>query len=277
MPRELWTEVVVSPMRDVDAGGPLFELYHENSKTSRFDRGLPTHEVVQHMHELWESLPYDQYPRVELAAERETPKLSLEEAVLGRHSSAALAPVALTLAQVTTILTYAYGVTRDNATTGFPRPFRTVPSAGALYPLEVYLHTTAVDELAGGLYHYNAAGGFLRHLRTADLSDEIAAALDQSNLAYDASAIFFVTAAFERSTFKYGERGYRFALFEAGHVVQNMLLAATGMGLGSLSIGGFYDREVDALLRLDGVTQSTLYLLAVGAELDDAFAAGWLG
>jgi len=271
MARDMWIELVAGASGDADSGGPLFELFHENSKTSRFDRALPTHEIVRHMHELYESLPYDHYPLVALPEHGAATRLSLEEAVLTRHSAPALALLpeterTLRLRDVALLLGHAYGVRATAA--GSRRP---VASAGALYPLELYFHTTAVDELASGLYHFNAAGGHLRHLRAADLSDEIGEALDQSTLAYDASVIFFITAAFERSTFKYGERGYRFTLLEAGHVAQNMNLAANGLGLGCLSVGGFYDREIDAVLRLDGVTQSTLYMVAIGAELDEAF------
>ena len=80
------------------------------------------------------------------------------------------------------------------------------------------------------------------------------------------AAPLFVTAEFARSTFKYGERGYRFVLLEAGHLAQNVNLAAAGLGLGCLDVGGYYDRQVDEWLGLDGVTHSTVYLLALGAE-----------
>jgi SagB-type dehydrogenase family enzyme len=258
-----------------DGGGgdlgssPLYELYHENSKTSRFDRGLPAPAVIARMNEMIPSLSYDQYPLVELPVIGAQPLLSLEEAVLTRHSAASLAPVTVTLEQVATLLTFAYGVTRPNEGTIFPRPFRTVPSAGALYPLELYFHSIAVEDLTPGLYHYNPSRSTLRQLRARDLSDELAAALVQPNLAFDASVLFFITAAFERATFKYGERGYRFTLLEAGHVGQNIDLAANALHLGAINIGGFFDREVDDLLGLDGVAHSTLYMVAVGGELDD--------
>jgi SagB-type dehydrogenase family enzyme len=73
-----------------------------------------------------------------------------------------------------------------------------------------------------------------------------------------------VTALFGRSTFKYGPRGYRFVLLEAGHVAQNINLTASALKLGSLNLGGFIDRETDAFLHLDGVSHSTVYSIAVG-------------
>ena len=84
--------------------------------------------------------------------------------------------------------------------------------------------------------------------------------------AQDSSAIVFITALFERTTFKYGSRGYRFALLEAGHVAQNLDLAAAGLGLATLNVGGFVDRQIDDLLGLDGLLHSTIYICAIGAE-----------
>jgi SagB-type dehydrogenase family enzyme len=73
-----------------------------------------------------------------------------------------------------------------------------------------------------------------------------------------------MTAMFWRSRFKYGARAYRFALMEAGHVGQNLLLAAAALGLGAVPLGGFYDREVDAFLGVDGIYEASLYLVPVG-------------
>ena len=109
-------------------------------------------------------------------------------------------------------------------------------------------------------------------LREGDQTQQIAESLVhfQANVAYDSSVIFFLTAIFERSTFKYGARGYRFIFLEAGHVAQNFNLVATGLGLGCLNIGGYYDRAVDKLLGLDGVSHSTIYMIAVSKRLDAA-------
>ena len=74
-----------------------------------------------------------------------------------------------------------------------------------------------------------------------------------------------MTAMFWRSRFKYGARAYRFTLLEAGHVAQNFLLAVAALGLAAVPIGGFYDREVDSLLGVDGLYESSLYLLPLGA------------
>jgi SagB-type dehydrogenase family enzyme len=95
----------------------------------------------------------------------------------------------------------------------------------------------------------------------------------QPELAQGASLIIFLTAIFERSTFKYGERGYRFILLEAGHVAQNLNLVANALGLGCANIGGYFDREIDDLLELDGVTHSTIYMIAIGGKTDTSKSA----
>jgi SagB-type dehydrogenase family enzyme len=78
--------------------------------------------------------------------------------------------------------------------------------------------------------------------------------------------VIFITSVFERSVFKYGDRGYRFIFLEAGHVAQNINLVAYGLGLASVNIGGFLDRRVDDFLGLDGLTHSTIYMIAIGEE-----------
>jgi SagB-type dehydrogenase family enzyme len=246
---------------------PVWELFHENSKTNRLDSGLSHAQVAARMAELAESLPYDQYPRYELGP-RAPLESSVEDILLARSSGQSMVPCRLALAKLSALLHMSYGVTRENVGTVFPRPFRVVPSAGALYPLELYFHTVEVDALPAGLYHYNASRGNLRLLREGDLSRQISMALVQPALASEAAMIVFVTSLFERSTFKYGDRGYRFALLEAGHVAQNLTLVAGALGLTSLPIGGFLDRRIDDLLDLDGLTHSTVYVVAIGAHGD---------
>lgn len=249
-----------------DAEGYVWELFHENSKVSRYGRHVPDDRVVARMARTAEDLDYQGHPVIELPEPMTELDGSLAGAIVGRVTPAALEPVQLSLAQLATLLYAGCGVTRTNEGTGFLRPFRTAPSGGGLYPLELYLSTKHVEGMRAGLYHYSPARHHLRRLRRGDLSQEMAGVFVefQRHLALDASVVVMITALFERSTFKYGARGYRFVLIEAGHVAQNMNLAAVGMGLGCMNIGGFYDRAADELLGLDGLSHSTIYLLALG-------------
>ena len=95
----------------------------------------------------------------------------------------------------------------------------------------------------------------------------------QPDIAYGASLIVFITSIFERSIFKYGDRGYRFILLEAGHVAQNINLVSNALGLGSVNIGGYFDREIDDLLGLDGVAHSTIYMIAIGSRKEPGHGA----
>jgi SagB-type dehydrogenase family enzyme len=174
------------------------------------------------------------------------------------------------LKQIGTLFFYAYGVTRKNTDTSFPRPFRVVPSGGALYPLELFFHTAHLEGHPSGIYHYNAAEHCVRHLHEGDDTHRISLGLVQPELAQEASLIIFLTAIFERSTFKYGERGYRFILLEAGHVAQNINLVTNALGLGCVNIGGYFDRDIDDYLDLDGITHSTIYMIAIGGERNGA-------
>jgi SagB-type dehydrogenase family enzyme len=155
------------------------------------------------------------------------------------------------------------------ASTGIQRKergyeFRTVPSAGALYPIETYVVVNNVAELDKGLYHYRIREHALEELKAADLADEAAHAALEQDMAAQAAAVFVWTAIFQRSKWKYAQRAYRYAYLDAGHIAQNLALCATSLGLGTCQIGAFFDEEVNRLVGVDGVEESALYLSAVG-------------
>jgi SagB-type dehydrogenase family enzyme len=220
------------------------------------------------MDRLLESLAYDQFPRIALPRDPAPLRQGLAEAITRRVTARGIEPCQLTLQTVATLFHYAYGITRENRETVYPRPFRTVPSGGALYPLDLFFHSTHVDGLEAGLYHFDPTRHELAFLRYGDESRRLAEALVQRNLALDTALLVFISAAFERSIFKYGDRGYRFVLLEAGHVAQNLNLVATSLGLGCVNIGGYSDRQIDALLELDGIAQSVVYLVGIGRPTD---------
>jgi SagB-type dehydrogenase family enzyme len=159
------------------------------------------------------------------------------------------------------LLHAAYGVTaQDERGQGY----RTAPSGGALYPLEVYAVVARGDDVAPGLYHYDPPLHELEVVRPPVRPETLASATAYPEIVRGCAVAFILTGVFWRSRFKYGLRGYRFTLLEAGHVAQNLLLAAEALGLAAVPLGGYYDRAVDALLRLDGVDVSTLYVVCVG-------------
>ncbi|WP_414570381.1 SagB/ThcOx family dehydrogenase [Nostoc sp. CCY 9925] len=141
---------------------------------------------------------------------------------------------------------------------------RNSPSAGGLYPIEIFVSTQAVEGLAAGLYHYEPRGHGLHRVSDTVPTDFIEPLLQQDYVV-NANALFVFTSVFMRSMCKYGARGYRFALFEAGHQAENICLMAVQLGLGSLCIGGFHDVSVNAILGIDGRLHAALYCVAVGS------------
>jgi len=190
------------------------------------------------------------------------PQSSLAAAIETRRSARSFGAETLRLDELATLLHGAYGVT--GASAPLRQPLRTVPSGGALYPLELYPAVVNVAGLAAGLYHFDPLRRVVERLREGDIRTELEPLTVYPELFVEAAVVVFMTAFFWRTRFKYGLRGYRFALLEAGHVGQNLLLAATALGLASVPVGGFYDRDVDRFLGCDGVNESALYAVSVG-------------
>ncbi len=243
----------------------LWELFHENSKTHRLSDVPDDEEVAVVMLDLWEDLPYAGRDVVGLPG-LAVPPLPLETAILERRTDTRFGPDPISLSDLSSLLTGGYGATARPSTVG-SRRFRTVPSAGALYPLELYVHVRAVTGLEPGLYHFQATAGVVQRMRPLP-AEELAHAFVQPDVIGSAAAVILITAVFQRTTFKYGERGYRFALIEAGHVAQNIDLVAGALHLPAANLGGFFDRELEALLDIDGVEQSLVYAVALGSNPD---------
>lgn len=177
--------------------------------------------------------------------------VSLEEALAQRRSVREFLPGALTDRQLSQLLWAAQGITA-------PGGYRTAPSAGALYPLEVYVAMPA------GFYHYAPARHRLTLASANDLRQALYhAALEQEAIA-EAGAVFVIAAVYERTAQKYGvTRGERYVHIEAGHAAQNLLLEAIALGLGAVPMGAFHDAEVQKVLSLPRNHQP-LYLIPVG-------------
>jgi SagB-type dehydrogenase family enzyme len=177
----------------------------------------------------------------------------------------AVRPVAV--AQLAALLHAGYGRTGQllaDAPDGIGPQLRTVPSGGALYPLELYAFAWRVEGLRPGLYHFDPLRRVLERVRAGNERGAVLERTVYPEPVGGCAVLLAVTAVFWRTRFKYGLRGYRFALMEAGHVVQNVLLAATALGLGAVPLSGFYDRAMDELLELDGVNESMVYAVAAG-------------
>ena len=142
--------------------------------------------------------------------------------------------------------------------------FRTVPSAGALYPIETYVVINGVAGISPGIYHYSVKETQLLLIREGSFGRELSqAALGQEMLG-EAACTFVWTAIVERSKWKYRERAYRYIYMDVGHIGENLYLAATGLNLGCCTVGAFFDDEIDRLIGIDGEKEISVYLGAVG-------------
>lgn len=141
---------------------------------------------------------------------------------------------------------------------------RATPSAGGLFPLDLHVFARRVTGLPEGLHRYDPLGHALVELDHDDVSARLSAALYAYPFIIDANVVLAFVARFPRTQDKYGPRGYRYILLEAGHCAQNLTLRATELGLATLCIGGFADGAMNALLGLDPTQAGVVYMAAAG-------------
>jgi SagB-type dehydrogenase family enzyme len=194
--------------------------------------------------------------RVALAPPRRDGEVPLERLLSARRSIRELARGTLTLAAVGQLLWAAQGVNRGTG-------FRTAPSAGALYPLEVLLVVGEVGGLDRGVYRYHPAGHALAKAGDGDRRAALAgAALGQGWIA-EAATLLVLAAVYRRTAGKYGSRAERYVHIEVGHAAQNVYLQALALGLGTTEVGAFDDRAVKDVLGL-GEGEDPLAIMPVG-------------
>jgi len=190
---------------------------------------------------------------------RQEGTMSLEEAIARRRSVRDFSRQPITQSQLSQVLWAAQGMTDT------PWRYRTVPSAGATYPLEVFIACgrNTIEGIDEGVYHYQANNHTLARRQAGDVRLELArAALDQE-FVYQAPVDIVICALYERTSQRYGGRGERYVHIEVGHAGQNIYLQATALGLATVAIGAFHDEEVREVLRLERQYRP-LYIMPVG-------------
>jgi SagB-type dehydrogenase family enzyme len=193
------------------------------------------------------------------------PQLGLREAIDQRVSCRSFTPDGVGLPELATILRGAYGIPEQSRREAVELTDRPVPSAGGLFPLEVNLVVRAVTGLEPGVYHFVPAADGLERLRDGAVPKPLMTYLFMGQpWVAEAAAVMVLSAVPGRTLPKYSDRGYRYLLIEAGHVGQNVALLATALGLGAVSLGGFFDDDLAGLLRLDPEHEVPLYATAIG-------------
>ena len=194
---------------------------------------------------------------IKLPKPRLSSTVSVEEALLKRRSIRNFKKEPLTLSEVSQLLWSAQGITEESM------GLRTAPSAGALYPIEIYIVVGNVINLPPGIYKYNPKNHELVLIMKGDKRKELAISALGQKWIEEGAIVIVISAVYERTTSKYGERGIRYVHMEAGHVSQNIYLQAVALNLGTVAVGAFYDEEVKKLINMQK-NENPLYLMPVG-------------
>lgn len=236
----------------------LSELFHENTKIlPRAKSFVISAEALLVMFQGFKS--YDQAEIIELNRPDPNMTMPVGEAIHRRRSVREYSGKPLSLREINELLSCASGQAGD----GLRRPS---PSAGALYPLELYPIILRGEDPPAGVYHYNVRRHGLERIKEHVPLEQLQQAIFVEEIVQTASAIIIMTSVFGRTKIKYGERGYRFALLEAGHAAQNMCLTAIAMGLETCTVGGFIDDYINDIIDIDGVDEAAIYMVAVGSS-----------
>ncbi|MBT8380066.1 MAG: SagB/ThcOx family dehydrogenase [Ignavibacteria bacterium] len=181
---------------------------------------------------------------IELPAPNHSGKISVEEALLKRRSIRDYTDNPLSLSDISQILWAAQGITGERY------DFRTAPSAGGLYPLEIYVASSNVKDLGNSLYKYRPKNNTLVKISDGDKRQDMSNAALGQDAIDNSSAIILITAVYERTSVKYGSRAERYAHIEVGAVVQNIYIQSVSIGLGTVMIGAFKDDHLKNVLNL---------------------------
>ncbi len=202
---------------------------------------------------------YSDARRIKLPTPAKSPML-LDSCLQERRSVRSFSDRTLGMGQLARLLLSANALTHSRG--GFD--FRTAPSGGALYPLDIYIFAHYIESLEDGLYHFQVSDSSLELVFEGDFSDRIHEAANGQSSVGSSPVTIVLTARFARSTAKYADRGYRYTYVECGAISQNVYLQATALGLGTVAVGAFNDEAVNDLLGVDGLNEAALLIMPVG-------------
>ncbi len=240
----------------------FLDYFHQSSKDPFGNKVFIPHDKDEWPDE-WKTIYYKSYERFEkIDLSDEPPTADFFSLIKNRKSKRNFNREPLTKYEISLLLKYSCGIT------GPPKnapQYRAQPSGGARFPIEVYLivFRSGLD-LKEGLYHYNVRQHKLDVLWKRKFSDQDLDKLFTYSWAKQAGVAIIMSAVFWRSRNKYGERGYRYILLEAGHIGQNIYLVSQGLNLKCCALGGINDTNLEKLIDIDGINESIIYGLVVG-------------
>ncbi|MBU1863406.1 MAG: SagB/ThcOx family dehydrogenase [Candidatus Omnitrophica bacterium] len=187
--------------------------------------------------------------------------MSVEETIKKRRSVRSYTGGKITLNDVSQLLYYANGITHREPPFG---GFRAAPSAGATYPIELYVVSNMIDGLEDALYWYDVEKNTLEKKKKGNFVQAIAERSYGQQFIANAQVIILMTAVWQRTTGRYGERGRRYVILDAGHIGENIYLEATSLNLAPCAVGAFDDEQINDFLDIDGQRESCIYIMVVG-------------
>lgn len=246
------------------------KIFHESSKDHQ--KGHPLISSDQNdWPEEWKTTFYKDYPRLtKINLEDNAPKSDIFDIIKKRKSSRDFTRAPISKREISLLLKYSCG---NIGPFGKDRKRRAQPSGGGLFPIEAYpivfrpstsSGQVPDSDLPAGLYHYNVKDHALDILWDREFNNEEIDKLFTYPWVKDASAVILMTSVFFRNQNKYGERGYRYILHEAGHIGQNIYLVCEALGMKCCALGGTEDKKIEELIDVDGITESLVYAIAVG-------------
>jgi len=263
---------------------PLSKSFHEFSKWGYYRAPMLTDEEIIRITYGAKYKRYEKAEKIKLSKKLKGISKIFTKIIKTRKSVRSYSGSPMGIDELSTILYLSYGVTGTISPTreelkslniSSIRPIdeslilhrRIAPSAGALYPIEVYVVVFNVNGIEKGLYHYYPVEHLLEKIKVGDFRGNLGECfINKINkeMVQSANLVLLMTAVFNRNQVKYGERGYRYILFEAGHVAQNVYLSSNAMDVGAVAIGGFNDDLLNGFLEIDGEDESAIYAVVLG-------------
>ncbi len=238
------------------------KIFHQSSKDHQ--KGHPPIPAdLKDWPDEWKTTYYKAYPRLpKIGLDEDPPRADFFDLIKKRHSQRDFTRAPNSKHELSLILKYSCG---NMGEMGGDRHRRAQASGGGRFPIEIYpIVFRQSKDLKAGLYHYNVKDHQLDVLWDREFSDEDIGQIFTYPWVKDATVGIVMTAVFWRNQNKYGERGYRYILLEAGHIGQNIYLVSEALGLKCCALGGTRDENLEQLIDIDGVTESVVYGFAIG-------------
>lgn len=231
----------------------LSEAFNNKTKIKKFDIDENFEYPLS-----WKIIHFKEYPRFKKQKLQinNIKNADIQKLLKQRSSKREFSKKSLSFSEVSNILYWSAGMKKD-----FTRFY---PSAGGRYPIEVYIINLNVESLERGIYHFNVKKNLLELILKGNFKDEAVRLAGNQEWVKDCGIVVLMSAVFGRTKIKYGKRGYRYVLMEAGHLAQNLYLVSEALKLGCCAIGGFLDDEMNKLLDIDGKKESVVYLCGIG-------------